>query len=73
MSLAACFEEYALEYVAYAMTALPQLLHGLTPAAAAANRGRYGYLTHEFDATATHRMLATTLRILAAWRARGWL
>lgn len=39
--------EYELEFLCYYMTALPQLLVGLTPALAAENRAKYGWLTHE--------------------------
>lgn len=53
-------EEWNVEFLDYFKTALPQLLKGLTPEQAKANR-KYGWLTHEFDERATLWFCRTAL------------
>jgi hypothetical protein len=54
--------DYDLELLDYAATALPYLLNGLTPAAAATNRGKHGWLTHEYDARVTAWLCARAVQ-----------
>lgn len=60
--------DYELELLDYATTALPYLLAGLTPALAEANRGKHGWLTHEYDPRATGWFVRRVLRAVAAVR-----
>jgi hypothetical protein len=56
--------EYPLECLAYAATALAQLVAPLTPESLAANAGRYGFLTHEFDLGAVRLLIDKSVALV---------
>lgn len=60
-----------LETLAYFITALPQLLDGLTPELCVENDGKFGWLTHEMDARVVAWMCRRALDLTAQLRDQG--
>ena len=60
-----CQADADLEFLAYFITALPQLMHGLDVETCRGNEGKYGWLTHEMDPCVVAWMCSKALRIVA--------
>ena len=60
-----CQADADLEFLAYFITALPQLMDGLDGEACRGNEGKYGWLTHEMDPRMVAWMCSKALRIVA--------
>jgi hypothetical protein len=63
--------DFQLELLEYAATALPYLLAGLTPAGAAANATKHGWLTHEYDARVIAWLCAAAASVVQRLAAAG--